>query len=294
MSLRGNNFSSRERKTIILLSVVILFTTGILIVLDHRKASSPDGEQSTLSPTAQQLQLRPFDPNTVDSVTLATMGIDNRKIRNLLNYRRKNGKFYRPDDLARLYTWTAEDLDQLYPYITIENTRTPSSTYRQQQARYAGNTRNTNHERPTDNNRQQYFKSSNKFRTLTIVDANTADSTTLCSIPGIGTTISSIIIRRRTLLGGFHTTEQLLECKYFTPDLLPWFTVQETPDLQKIPLNTASFYQLVRHPYISKEQTQALLQYRQLYGKIADLDALRHTNIFTEEELTQLSPYLTF
>ena len=87
--------------------------------------------------------------------------------------------------------------------------------------------------------------------------------------------------------------EQLREIKIVSPELLEWFTVS-APDVQKIPLNKASFQALNRHPYISYEQAKALLQYIRLYGKVKDEKALIETGIFTEEEVERLKPYLTF
>jgi DNA uptake protein ComE-like DNA-binding protein len=133
-----------------------------------------------------------------------------------------------------------------------------------------------------------------KFTTLTIVDPNTADSATLCSIPGIARGIAGSIIRQRQRLGGFYDVAQLLECQYFSEDLLPWFAIADKPALKKISINKATFYHLVRHPYISKAQTQDILRYIRIYGPIQDSTQLSSTGIFTSEELSRLLPYLEF
>lgn len=290
MSIWGNNFSSRERKTIILLSAVIVFTTGILVVADRMEPQADTTQADTTANGShdKSLKLSPFDPNTVDSTTLADMGIDQKKIRNLLNYRRHNGKFHSADDIARLYLWTAEDVEIMRPYIIINIESKIEFPQRPQETRQKTRTY------VTDSIKEKTFYPNNKFKEVTVIDANTADSAMLCSIPGIGATIAGIIIKQRTALGGFYGTEQLLECKYFSEELLPWFTVKHNPELHKLPINTASFYQLIRHPYINKEQTKAILQYRQLYGNIDDIETLLHTNIFTAEELDKLRHYLAF
>lgn len=61
-----------------------------------------------------------------------------------------------------------------------------------------------------------------------VIELNSADSTALVSIRGIGPYYASKILRYREQLGGFHTTRQLKEIKfqYLNIDsLLPHFSV---------------------------------------------------------------------
>ena len=88
--------------------------------------------------------------------------------------------------------------------------------------------------------------------------------------------------------------EQLRELKIVSPELLEWFEVSSSPDIQRLNINKASFQALNSHPYISYEQTKALLQYIRLYGKVKDEQALVETGIFTKEEVERLKPYLAF
>ena len=135
-------------------------------------------------------------------------------------------------------------------------------------------------------------RASNKFRSLTKVDVNTADTALLRRVPGVGKKISEAIVEYRERLGGFHSVEQLMEIKMVSPELLEWFEV--SAEVRKIPVNRASFQALNSHPYISYEQTKALLQYIRLYGKVKDEQALVETGIFTKEEVERLKPYLAF
>ena len=145
------------------------------------------------------------------------------------------------------------------------------------------------------NGAEQKLNYPEKFDRLTKVDPNTADTALLQRIPGVGTWISRNIVEQRKRLGGFHAVEQLLEVKYFSPELLEWFEVDTlTTKIEKISINTASFHRLNSHPYITYEQARDLLRYIRLYGRIADIDALRRTGIFAEDELMRLQPYLQF
>lgn len=135
---------------------------------------------------------------------------------------------------------------------------------------------------------------SNKFKELTKVDVNTADTAQLRRIPGVGEKISVAIVNYRNRLGGFADVKQLLDVKIVSPELLQWFCVGDASEVKRIGINTASFQALNGHPYISYDQTKALLQFRRLYGDIRDAEHLRSLGIFNEEEVERLLPYLTF
>lgn len=135
---------------------------------------------------------------------------------------------------------------------------------------------------------------SHKFQTLTLVDVNTADSTLLCRIPGIGAKTASRIIRLRERLGGFYDVSQLMGVYNFNPELLNWFKVGNTAAIRTLNINTATFREINAHPYISYEQTCALMNHRRMYGTINDTSALQSTGIFSSEELERLKPYLGF
>ena len=137
-------------------------------------------------------------------------------------------------------------------------------------------------------------RASNKFRALTKVDVNAADTALLRRVPGVGKKISEAIVEYRERLGGFYSVEQLRELKIVSPELLEWFEVSSSPNIQRLNINKASFQALNSHPYISYEQTKALLQYIRLYGKVKDEQALVETGIFTKEEVERLKPYLAF
>ncbi|MBO4452090.1 MAG: helix-hairpin-helix domain-containing protein [Bacteroidaceae bacterium] len=142
-------------------------------------------------------------------------------------------------------------------------------------------------------NYSDYSESSRptKFSNLTIVDLNSADTTLLQRIPGIGSNIARWIVERRDKLGGFYTVEQLLEVRYVEPTMLQWFTV-DTTQIRHFRISDLSFSEMSRHPYIGYEKAKAISNYQRLYGPITDLEQLRATTIFTDEELEKLQNYI--
>ena len=50
----------------------------------------------------------------------------------------------------------------------------------------------------------------------------------------------------------------------------------------------------MRHPYLSYEQTRAIVNHVRKYGPIRQLGELRAYDLFTEADLQRLAPYLSF
>ncbi len=239
-----------------------------------------------------------FDPNTVDSTTLSLFGIKSWKIRNLIKYRQAGGIFREPEAISRLYGWTEEEVERIIPYIRI------SDKYKTPDKRKAGEYDNnigessdgyadfrTNKDKRYNELSKAY--KSNKFQKDTIIDVNTADTTILRRIPGIGKGISKAIIDYRQKLGGYYSTNQLLEINIFSQELLKWFRTDQTK-ITRININKASFQSLNSHPYISYEQTKSILNYRRLYGEFKDIENLQASGIFTEKDIERLVYYLEF
>jgi DNA uptake protein ComE-like DNA-binding protein len=95
-------------------------------------------------------------------------------------------------------------------------------------------------------------------------------------------------------LGGFYSLEQLKEVygvdsAHFA-QWLPQLTLN-TAVVRKIDVNTATFEELKRHPYLSYKQINALIQYRKQHGAYASLSDLKSIPLFTDEILRKLAPY---
>jgi competence ComEA-like helix-hairpin-helix protein len=280
-------FIKSDRRAIVALGCVAVFAIGVLVVVDAWK----DKENGTIAKEKVSVEeekdeervevvMREFDPNTVDSLTLVGFGLKDWKVRNFLHYRAAGKVFRSAEEMGKTYGWTEEDVERVRGYVRVGKEYEKKDVKKwEMREKVEGS-----------EDRQAY--TSNKFRTLTKVDVNMADTALLRRVPGIGGKISEAIVEYRERLGGFHSVEQLMEIKMVSPELLEWFEV--SAEVRKIPVNRASFQALNRHPYISYEQTKALLQYIRLYGKVKDEKALIETGIFTEEEVKRLKPYLAF
>lgn len=282
-------FIKSDRRAIVALGCVAVFAIGVLVVVDAWK----DKENGTIAKEKVSVEdekdeervevvMREFDPNTVDSLTLIGFGLKAWKVKNFLHYRAAGKVFRSAEEMGKTYGWTEEDVERVRGYVRV------GKEYEKKDVK-KWEMREKMKERE---DRQTY--TSNKFQTLTKVDVNMADTALLRRVPGIGGKISEAIVAYRKKLGGFYSVEQLRELKIVSPELLEWFEVSSSPDIQRLNINKASFQALNSHPYISYEQTKALLQYIRLYGKVKDEQALVETGIFTKEEVERLKPYLAF
>ena len=144
---------------------------------------------------------------------------------------------------------------------------------------------------------QPAYTRTEKFTEGTTVELNTADTTTLKKVPGIGSAFAKRIVNYRTILRGYYSVTQLSEVYGIDEErysaLQHWFTADPAL-IQKIEINTISQDSLQRHPYISYAQARVIIQLRRQKGKLTGWENLQLLNEFTDNDQTRLQPYLSF
>jgi len=136
-----------------------------------------------------------------------------------------------------------------------------------------------------------------KFDAGTIIELNSADTTILKKVPGIGSSFASRIVKYRNLLGGFYTISQLGEVYGIDEDkynsLAPWFRV-DISSIKLLPVNSLSQDSLRRHPYINNQQAKAIYQLRKQKKNLSGWENLQLLDEFTEQDKIRLQSYLSF
>lgn len=132
-----------------------------------------------------------------------------------------------------------------------------------------------------------------KFNAGIIIDVNTADTSILKKIPGVGSVISRNIVNYRNRLGGFYNTAQLLEVQYVDSTLLKWFEVKSDV-FRKIRINKAGLDELRSHPYMDFYKARAIIDFRRKRGSIDGMSQISMFEEFSEEDIDKLSPYFSF
>ncbi len=287
-------FSRQDRRAILLFSVLIVIVMALLWTkpMWHHKepyeAHVSDSLLQSLAGTLKEkdiVQITPhrFNPNTADSLELLSVGLPPFVARNILRYRKAGGVFRKPDDLARIYGLHDTVFARIKPYITIP-TKGASTTEAVQPIL------------PADTARRKhpyadYMRT--KYKPGKIVDLNTADTTELMRIPGIGPVRAKKIVEYRRSLGGFHSIKQVHEAYDLPEHLGDWVHIS-TPTIKKLYINKVSLADLRAHPYLTFYQARAIIELRRREGNIHSMRQLLFLDEFTEADMARLMPYLSF
>ena len=225
-----------------------------------------------------------FDPNTADSTQLLRLGLRPWQVRSIYRYRAKGGVFSHVTDFARVYGLTLKEYRELEPYIRIAADYRPASESIAPASLHNGHTATA---------ARDTIKYPRKLAAGQRIALNTADTTTLKKVPGIGSYYARRIVEYRERLGGYSNAGQLLEIEGMPGEALAFFTIDGS-GIKKLNINTLSVAQLRRHPYINYYQARDIADYRRLKGPITDLSQLRLLHDFTEHDLQRLAPYIEY
>ena len=129
-----------------------------------------------------------------------------------------------------------------------------------------------------------------------IIELNTADSTDLVSVDGIGPVFAKRILAYRERLGGFHSTGQLREVFGIDEERfekISAFVKTDSTYIRKINVNTAGVSDLKKHPYISPNVAQGLVNYRKQHGTFRNVTDIRSCVLVSADLYRKIAPYLT-
>ncbi|WP_287677034.1 helix-hairpin-helix domain-containing protein [Bacteroides sp.] len=185
-------------------------------------------------------------------------------------------------------------------YVRIDNDKRNRDNYRRFKDKEPVYKKNKNqssdfsyeHKKEEKKDIKKYPKQE-KFNAGIIIDVNTADTSILKKIPGIGSVISRNIVNYRNRLGGFYNTAQLLEVQYVDSTLLKWFEVK-SDIFRKIRINKAGIDELRSHPYMDFYKAKAIIDFRRKRGSIDGMSQISMFEEFSEEDIDKLSHYFSF
>ncbi len=215
-----------------------------------------------------------FDPNTLSEGGWKRLGIREKTITTIRNYITKGGRFYKPEDIGKIWGLHEDQISRLMPYVRIEEKQTDNFS----------DHKNTGQHKVYDKP---------KYST---VDINAADTSAFIALPGIGSKLAHRIITFRNKLGGFYRVEQLAET-YGLPDStfqkIKDKLVLADPSVKKIDINIASVDELKNHPYIRYNIANAIVQYRNQHGNFTAISELKNIMIITGEIYSRIEPYIS-
>lgn len=223
----------------------------------------------------------PFNPNKLPEETWRKIGLNERQIKTIKNYEAKGGKFYKKEDLAKIYNISKAEYAVLEPFINIP----PLDSL------------------PTGQNlseKKRFTETQSPAEPIALkepVAINQADSTMLVAIPGVSPWIAHRILKHRKALGGFVSTDQLLEISgidSLRKQQMAVFLISDAENIVALKINRTTFKELLQHPYFDYAQTKAIFNHLDRKGFIRSADELKTIGNFTEQEIEKIKPYLSF
>jgi competence protein ComEA len=212
------------------------------------------------------VQLVPFDPNKASLVELRGVGFESAIAGRIIKYRQRGGVFRYRADLLKIHGLDTAFFAQIMPFVQLPD-------------------------RATLETRRRVPVSIQRF------DLNTADTTALKRVRGIGEKLSIRIIRYRDALGGFLETGQLAEVYHLDTavvrELEKHCIVKSDFVPRKHHLNLEPADSLGLHPYISRRAATAIVAYRIRHGKFRSVKDLELLNQFDSVMLRKVLPYVT-
>jgi competence protein ComEA len=235
--------------------------------------------ESTTRGTVPAPELFYFDPNTIDAAGWKKLGIRDKTIQTILNYRNKGGRFRKPADLQRIYGLFPDEYARIAPFIRIAGNSEAAAA--------ATNSTSVAVTIPV----AKPFP--NKY---SIIDINSADTASLVPLPGIGSKLAIRILNFRDKLGGFYSVSQVGET-YGLPDsafqkIKPYLKADANA-VKKININTATLDDLKAHPYIRWAIANPLIAYRNEHGPFTSISELKKVMAVTDALYSKLEPYLS-
>ena len=134
------------------------------------------------------IQLFQFDPNTLNEQGFKQLGLNDKVIHTIINYRNKGGYFKTPQDLKKIYGLSNADAEKLIPYIKIAAIK------------------NDNKKDEKQSINKPMASNTNYYHTININSATAEEWKTL---PGIGDIIANRIVKFRNSMGGFKSADDV-------------------------------------------------------------------------------------
>lgn len=218
--------------------------------------------------------LQPVDLNTVGYKDLIKIGMPGYIAGTLLKFRSKGKIFKSVNDLKQVIGINDSILEIVTPFIQfpvemeVINTGIVSKLPTEEKIKTGKNEK---------------------------INFNTADTTVLKYLPGIGSKLALRIVKYRDQLGGFYSVNQLKEI-YGLPDsaltkILPEIMVEG--DIKKIEVNKVDFTRMY-HPYFDKKQASLIQNYIKQHQPITGIEDLKKIEVLELSFWDKIQPYLDF
>ena len=234
-----------------------------------KKASKQLNERKQKSQSKYRLPPRKFDPNDYALDEWIYLGLSKKQAAVVMNFI-KSG-IASNEALEKIYVFPKELMS-----LIKDSTFYPKSP-------------------STINTSEDEVISSDTIQLRPILELNSIDSVQLVSLRGIGPFYASQILKYRSKLGGYYQIEQLLEVWKMRPEAYAVLTEKlfvDSDKIEKIRLNTITFEELYKHPYLSYAQANSIVKMRAQSNGFNRVSEIKKSKLIDSKTFDKLLPYL--
>ena len=206
-----------------------------------------------------------FDPNNYLEADWAALGLSLKQVAVVMNFTKRG--LYSNEDLKKIFVIPPA----LYELIK-------DSTFY-----------------PTKENKP-FEDSKEKQILIKSLHLNTASTTDLEHLKGIGPFYAKMILKYRDALGGFVDKNQLLEVYKMTPEVVAILEnncIIDPSFCRKMNINTVTTLELQAHPYLDWSQANSIVKMREQKVGYLNVNELLESHLIDENTFLKLLPYLS-
>jgi len=129
------------------------------------------------------------------------------------------------------------------------------------------------------------------------LELNRCDTSEIVVVPQFGSKRAQKLVEYREKLGGFYAFEQLKEIyvlQNIEVDFLKKYFTLDVSLIRKININTATYKELVSHPYMDSYLAKMIINYREKNGKITSMEEVQKATNAYQELVEKLRQYIEF
>lgn len=131
---------------------------------------------------------------------------------------------------------------------------------------------------------------------ITTNNVNNATQQDFETINGLGEVLSERVIKYRQKLQGFSYNSQLYEVwgieRSTIDKVLKIFKIYQKPNIQKINVNTASFKEVLKNPYINYNLCKDIFEYKDEVAELQDISEIKNIDSFPIDKYDRIVLYL--
>jgi len=285
-------YNKSQRNGIFFLAILIIILQVVIVFVDF----SSNKQQNLSSPSVLAFQKQidslqvieventkpkvyPFNPNYITDYKGEQLGMSLQEIDRLLAFRKTNKFVNSKEEFQKVTQISDSLLNKISSYFKF-----PDWVSKRKQSKASFLSAETK-------------KYPSKYKkAISTSDINKATAADFKTINGIGDAFSERILKYRSKLQGFSFPDQIFEVwgldKEVGNKIVATFKVIQKPTIKKINVNTATFKELLKNPYIDYQLCKQIFEYRDEVAELQNISELKKIKDFPIDKYDRIVLYL--